>query len=181
MLNSGTAWKVVPDAYGATGSTPFVKHPTTAWPPSHGPRAVLIPEDVETPAPPTVRRAARPVRQSPTVPWFLLLPGVLAITLLIMMVVNQRAALVKQQYALVDLKTERSKVLKKRAELKLSIQGLTALERVDAMVRQHLKMTRPAHRIVLDLTQARLETAGGAPLSPNAPSNAQAFAARGGR
>lgn len=155
MLNSGTAWKLPPHE-GANVDAPLIKHPTTAWPPSNGPRAVLVPDDLE-PAPSTsVRRIARPQRQSPTVPWVVLISSMAALTLLIMMIVNQRAELVKEQYALVDLKSQRAKVLKKRAELKLSIQGLTALERIDSMVRSKMNMIRPPRRIVLDLSQYRL-------------------------
>ena len=157
MLNSGTAWKTIPYE-GTNGSAPLIKHPTTAWPPSQGSRAVLTPEEIE-PAPSTsFRRVARPQRQSPTVPWFFIITCMTALTVLILLVVKQRAELVKEQYALVDLKTQRAKVLKQRNELKLSIQGLTALERIDGMVRTKLKMIRPPHRIVLDLSQYRLGT-----------------------
>ena len=52
-MNSGTAWKPVPEAYNrSSNAAPLVKHPTTAWPPTHGPRAMVIPDDVDpTPAP----------------------------------------------------------------------------------------------------------------------------------
>lgn len=158
MLNSGTAWKIIPHE-GANVDAPLIKHPTTAWPPSNGPRAVLIPDELEPTPSTSVRRAVRPQRQSPTVPWVVLITSMAVLTALIMMVVNQRAELVKEQYALVDLKAQRAKVLKKRSELKLSIQGLTALERIDSMVRSKMNMIRPPRRIVLDLSQYKLSEA----------------------
>jgi cell division protein FtsL len=97
------------------------------------------------------RRAPRPVRQTPTVPWPYLITCVIVLAALIMMVVKQRAELVKEQYKLVTLRTQRAKVLKERAELKLTIQRLSALDRVDGMVRDQLKMVRPENRTVLDL------------------------------
>lgn len=166
MMNSGTAWKTLPGSSDATAAASLLKHPTTAWPPTQGARSSFESVVIDAPSTtPTVRRAARPARQTPTVPWFLLITSGLLLTMLIMLVVKQRAELVKGQYALVDLKMQRAKVLKERAVLRLTLQRLTALERVDGLVSKHLKMVRPGRRVVLDLSRSPASAAAIPPSS----------------
>jgi len=116
------------------------------------------------------------------VPWPYILVSIAALAILILLVLMQRAQLVKYQYDLVDSRMERAKVLKQRDELKLTIQRLSALERIDAISHKHLQMARPLRRRVLDLSQyhvtpvpatASLSTSGGTSFSSpiDAPSS----------
>jgi hypothetical protein len=127
----------------------MVKHPTSAWPPAPQRRSFSEPVEID---PPVVRRAPRPERQSPTVPWIYLISSTVILAVLIMLVVRERAELIRENNQLISYRSQRNKVLKERGELKISIQRLTSLERVDALVRKDLKMVRPAHRVVLDLS-----------------------------
>lgn len=174
-MKSGTAWQKVPESSSSWGSglsdapgRSLIKHPTTSWPPTHGPRATQPAADEEADAPTFQRRAPRVERQTPTVPWFYLISTILVVAVMIMLVVKQRAELVRENNKLVDLRGQRLKVLKERSELKLSIQRLTALERVDGMVRKDLKMVRPQHRVVLDLSQYKLGGAASVAHQPKA-------------
>lgn len=92
-------------------------------------------------------------------PWPYILMSIATLAVLILLVLMQRAQLVKSQYELVDLRMRRNAVLKQRDELKLSIQRLTALERIDAIAHKHLHMARPIRRRVLDMSLYRVSDA----------------------
>jgi cell division protein FtsL len=85
------------------------------------------------------------------VPWISIVFSTIVLAALMVMVVCQRAELVKYQYALVDLRQARLATVKERAELRLQIQRLSALERIDG-VAGRIGMVRPPQRLVLDMT-----------------------------
>lgn len=121
--------------------------PTAPWP-SRPER----PHDPSFAADPSrAARTARP-RSGGSIPWPALAITLFALGALIALVLCQKAQLIAAQYQLVDLKTARTQQLKDRDELKLHIQRLTSLDRVDNLSRIHLKMIAPAERQVLDLS-----------------------------
>lgn len=101
--------------------------------------------------------------------------SIVVIASLILLVVMQRAQLVKYQYQLVDARVERAKVLKQRDELKLTIQRLSALERVDTMSHKHLQMARPIRRRVLDMSMYHIAPPPAHVSTSTTPTDAAAF------
>jgi len=99
-------------------------------------------------------------RPATVIPWTYLLISTVMLAMLMVLVLCQRAQLVSHQYTLVELKQARSRALKERAELRLTIQGLSALDRVDGMSRVRLGMIAPAQRLILDLGQPRQASSG---------------------
>lgn len=90
-------------------------------------------------------------RSSTPVSWSVLLPTLAGLGLLILLVLGQKAQLVKAQYAYVNARSQQLGLLKEQAELKLRMQRLSSLDRIDALARKKLHMVAPTERLVLDL------------------------------
>jgi cell division protein FtsL len=88
---------------------------------------------------------------TPAVSWSVLVPTISCMALLILLVLSQKAQLVSAQYRLVELKGQQVALLKSQSELKLRLQNLSSLDRVDSLARKKLHMIAPTERLVLDL------------------------------
>lgn len=151
--------QVAPSPLRKSSAAParWVTHPTARWPGAPPPReerpesrtsGISLSAEGLTAA----RRKRRVVREGPSVPWAWLIGGLGGVAVLIVLVLCQRAQLVENQYTLVDLRLAKARAMKERSEIRLSIQRLSALERVDGMSRKRLGMIRPGRRFVLDLS-----------------------------
>lgn len=131
-------------------SAGLVTHPTAVWTDLNRHDIPLIATRGNETRP--LRTTTRALRQGPLIPWLHLAFCLGTLIVLLGLLLAQKAQLVSAQYTLVDLKGARTRQLKLQDDLKLEIQALTALDRVDGLSRTHLRMVAPAERLVLDLS-----------------------------
>lgn len=170
-----------PSRTSSAGPARWVTHPTARFP-GASPAREERPERPETRPSPVPRLSAenlgaprrkrRTLREAPLVPFPGLIVGLGALAVLVVMLLVQKAQLVSNQYTLVDLRLAKTRALKERSEMRLAIQRLSALERVDGVSRKQLGMIRPGRRFVLDLASAS---------SPRVSSTQGLIARRSGR
>lgn len=65
----------------------------------------------------------------------------------------QSANHIRVQYELSQMKEKRTVLLKEQRELKLSIENLESLERIEKIATRDLKMVQPPQRLILNLQQ----------------------------
>ncbi|HXE73749.1 MAG TPA: cell division protein FtsL [Candidatus Nitrosotenuis sp.] len=97
------------------------------------------------------RPAAAPFRRAQLVPWPVPLAGFIVCCILLLACLCQFAQMVSNQYRLIALKETREQLLREQAELRLKVQQLSSLERIEQIAAGRLKMVRPQSRQVLDL------------------------------
>lgn len=99
---------------------------------------------------PKPRMEKRPVRAE-LIPWSYPLVGFVAVSVLLVLYLCQFAQIVSSQYKMVALKETKRSLLRQQADLELSVQRLTSLERVESMATKRLGMVPPELRETLDV------------------------------
>ncbi len=114
----------------------------------------LVPEPprAENPGPRPLGPAREPERNRRPRPWPFPFVAFVAVSLFVVLFLLQFARIVQLQYDLVAKKETVERLLHERAELQLSIEQLSALNRVESEARR-LGMVHPENWQVLDLVQ----------------------------
>ncbi len=99
---------------------------------------------------PKPKMEKRPVRAE-LIPWSYPLVGFVAVSVLLVLYLCQFAQIVSSQYKMVSLKETRRTLLRQQADLQLSVQRLTSLERVESVATTSLGMVPPELRETLDV------------------------------
>lgn len=99
---------------------------------------------------PKPKMGKRPVRAE-LIPWSYPLLGFVAVSVLLVLYLCQFAQIVSSQYKLVALKETKRTLLRQQADLELSVQRLTSLERVESVATNRLGMVPPELRETLDV------------------------------
>ena len=144
-MNTSSAYKNQPSSTSSASYAP--------WPAKSAASGAF---SVSSAAPQGSRHATAGSQQAHPVSWSVLVPTLASLCLLILLVLSQNAQLVSSQYTLVKLKSQRAHLLKDQAELKIRLQRLSSLERVDTLARKKLHMQPPAERMVLDLSLPKM-------------------------
>lgn len=88
-------------------------------------------------------------RIHPAYPVILIGLVVLTVTLYLCQSANH----IRVQYELGQMKDKKATLLKEQRELKLSIENLESLERIEKIAREDMKMVQPPQRLILNLQQ----------------------------
>ena len=79
--------------------------------------------------------------------------GIIGVATMLIMYLCQCAQIVSCQYNICRLKETKSTLERSRLALKLEVNRLNSLERIEAIARKDLGMTNPPVRLVLDMRQ----------------------------
>ncbi len=82
-------------------------------------------------------------------PWSYPLAGFAVVAVMLVVYLCQFAQIVSAQYSLVEIRGETKVLQREKAELKLAIQELTSLERVENVALKQLGMVTPENREML--------------------------------
>lgn len=79
--------------------------------------------------------------------------GIIGVAAMLIMYLCQCAQIVSSQYKICRLKETKCTLERSRLSLKLEVNRLCSLERIEAIARNELGMTHPPVRLVLDMRQ----------------------------
>ena len=119
-------------------------------------------------APPPAPKEAERSRRSSLLPWSFPLVAFAGVSLLVVVFLLQFARIVQLQYDLIAKKETLSTLLHEKAELELSIEQLSALNRIEGEARR-LGMVHPENWQVLDLVHLARRGLDGKVASAQAP------------